>query len=151
MCVRRIVSRSLTEAPCARSCFFSVSSVELGPGSTMARWPSDSSNAVPMDFGRPIQLSSRMVILCMEFAGTVYRRTLQSHCWCGQRIYSVPRIGDDAHPIGEGGIAHAEACHTRGCRARFDFLRRRVARARARSYFGDDGSETNRGRRVHAL
>src|SRR5215470_9176512 len=65
MCVSKIASRSFTETPRAPSSFRSVSSVDPGPGSTIARWPSDSSKAVPIERGLPSQWSSRAVILCI--------------------------------------------------------------------------------------
>src|SRR6266576_822575 len=80
MWVSRIASRSLTETPCAPSSFRSVSNVDPGPGSTIARWPSDSTRAVAIDRARPVQLSSSVVIVFIDSAEVVYRRTLQLHC-----------------------------------------------------------------------
>src|SRR5260370_19423127 len=67
MCVSRIASSSFTETRCARSSFRSVSSVEPGPGSTIARCPSDSTKAVAIERARPVQLSSMVVIACIGF------------------------------------------------------------------------------------
>src|SRR5260370_10013434 len=62
MCVRRMTSRSPTSMPWALRFWRNVSRVEHGPGSRMARWPSDSRSAAAMVCGRPVQRLSSVVI-----------------------------------------------------------------------------------------
>src|SRR5690242_7730267 len=122
----------------------------------MARWPSDSSRAVPIDFGRPIQLSSSVVILCMWVGGNSVSQDVQIALLARAEHLlrsSNQRLCSSHLPSGEGegGIRYVEACDTGAWRAPFEFLQRRFACTRARSYFCDDPFEANGGRRVHAL
>src|SRR6267143_1749578 len=76
MWVSKRASRSLTERPRACHCLRSASSVEPGPESTIAWWPSDSSSAAAMERGRPIQRLSSVRMAVIRAA--VYRNTVDS-------------------------------------------------------------------------
>ena len=72
--------KSETPMPRESKCCRSVGSVEAGPGSMIARCPSDSSNAAAIDRARPIQFVSSRVVVSIE--AVVYRESQLQFTFC---------------------------------------------------------------------